>query len=365
MGEVRDAGHDVGFLEDDRAPGRVGEQGLEARDGGADGDAGALADVWAAAGEAGDLGNDFLHVVGDVDAEAGDIHGGGLLPHDRDFGLDGLGVVSADLRAVAVFEGRDDATAVGVVLRVGAGDDEDVEGKADAEAANLNVALFHDVEQPHLDALSQVRQFVDTEDAAIGARDEAVVDGEFVGEVAALGDLDGVHFADQVGDRDVRGGELLAVAVVAGEPANRRLLALFGDQPPPLLRDGGEGVLGDFGAVEHGGGIVEEGGEGADNAALGLATLAQQDDVLAGQDCILEGGNDGLIEALDAGEEGATLSYACNEVLAHLLADRAGGVATGAKLGQRLGAIGVIRALRRLAGGGVLSRHGWGPFGRA
>ena len=56
------------------------------------------------------------------------------------------------------------------------------------------------------------------EDAAIGARDEAVVDGRRVGQVAALGDLDRVDLADQVGDGDVGRGQLLGVAAVARQP---------------------------------------------------------------------------------------------------------------------------------------------------
>ena len=44
---------------------------------------------------------------------------------------------------------------------------------------------------------------------------------ELVGEVAALGDLDRVDLADEVGDRRVGGGQLLAEAVVAVHPLDR------------------------------------------------------------------------------------------------------------------------------------------------
>ena len=112
-------------------------------------------------------------------------------------------VVGPDLRAEAVLERRDDPAAVGVVLGVGAGDDVQVERQADRVAADLDVALLHDVEQADLDPLGEVGQLVDGEDAAVRARDQAVVDGQLVGEVAALGDLDRVDLADQVGDGDV------------------------------------------------------------------------------------------------------------------------------------------------------------------
>ena len=148
-----------------------------------------------------------------------------LLEHDRDLVLDRARIVRPDLRAEAVLERRDDPAAAGVVLRVGAGDDEQVERQAQRVAAHLDVALLEDVEQADLDALGEVGQLVDREDAAVGARDEAVVDGRRVGQVAALGDLDRVDLADQVGDGDVGRGQLLAVAAVARQPLDGRLVA--------------------------------------------------------------------------------------------------------------------------------------------
>ena len=53
------------------------------------------------------------------------------------------------------------------------------------------------------------------------------MDGEFVGEVASLRHFDWVDLADQVGDGDVGSGELLAVAVGAGDPADGGVVAEF------------------------------------------------------------------------------------------------------------------------------------------
>jgi hypothetical protein len=58
------------------------------------------------------------------------------------------------------------------------------------------------------------------------ARQQPVVDRQLVGEVAALGHLDGIDLADEVGDRDVRRGQLLAVAAIAGHPHDAGRLAL-------------------------------------------------------------------------------------------------------------------------------------------
>ena len=143
--------------------------------------------------------------------------------------VDRARVVRADLRTEAVLERRDDPPATGVVLGVRAGHDEEVERQAQRVAAHLDVALLEDVEEAHLDALCKVGQLVHGEDAAVAARDQAVVDGRLVREIAALGDLDGVDLADQVGDGDVRGGQLLAVATVTREPFDRRLVTLIRD----------------------------------------------------------------------------------------------------------------------------------------
>ena len=103
-------------------------------------------------------------------------------------------------------------------------------GQPDLVAPDLDVALLEHVEQADLDALGEVGQLVDGEDAAVGAGHEAVVEGQLVGEVAALGDLDGVDLADEVGDGGVGGGQLLAEALVAVDPVDRGVLAQLGDE---------------------------------------------------------------------------------------------------------------------------------------
>ena len=153
-----------------------------------------------------------------------------LLAHDRHLGLGVERVVRADLAAEAVLQRRDDAAAVGVVLGVRAGDQHDVERQADLVATDLHVALFEHVQQTHLDALGEVGDLVDREDAAVGARHQAVVQRELVAEVPTLGDLDGVDLADEVGDRGVGRGQLLAEAVVAVHPVDRRVVAVVLDQ---------------------------------------------------------------------------------------------------------------------------------------
>ena len=94
-------------------------------------------------------------------------------------------IVRADLAADAVLQRRDDLAARRVVFRVRGEDQHQVERQAHRIALNLHVAFLHDVEQADLDLAGQIGQFVDGEDAAIGARQQAVVDGQLVGDVLA------------------------------------------------------------------------------------------------------------------------------------------------------------------------------------
>ena len=130
-------------------------------------------------------------------------------------------VVRANFAADAVLERRDDFAARRVIFRVGGEHQHQVERQPHRIALNLHVAFLHDVEQAHLDLAGQVGQFVDGEDAAVGARQQAVVDGQLVGNiVAAARRLDGIDIADHVGDGHVGRGQLFHVAVLA-RPATR------------------------------------------------------------------------------------------------------------------------------------------------
>ena len=123
--------------------------------------------------------------------------------------------MGANLAADAVLERRDDFAARGVVLGIGGEDQQDIERQANRVALNLDVAFLHDVEQADLNFAGEIGQFVDGEDAAIGARQQAVVHGEFVAKVAAAaGGLDGIDVADDVGDGDVGRGQLFDVAML-------------------------------------------------------------------------------------------------------------------------------------------------------
>ena len=92
-------------------------------------------------------------------------------------------VVRADLRADAVLQRRDDLAARRVVFRVGGEHHQQVERQADGIALNLDVAFLKDVEQADLDLAGEVGQLVDAEDAAVGARQQPVVNRQLVGQL--------------------------------------------------------------------------------------------------------------------------------------------------------------------------------------
>ena len=166
--------------------------------------------------------------------------------------------MGAHLGAEAVLERGDDPAAVGVVLGVGAGDQQQVQRQPQRVAADLDVALLEHVEQRHLDALGEVGQLVDAEDAAVGARDQAVVHGLGVAERAALGDLDRVDVADEVADAGVGGGELLAVPLAAVQPVDRQGVAELGAQPAAARADRRVRVVVDLAAGDDRRPLVEQ-----------------------------------------------------------------------------------------------------------
>ncbi len=249
-------------------------------------------------------GHDLGHVVGHRDAHA--LGGRAAWPpgaRSSTSVVDLERVVRADLGAEAVLQRRDDPTAVRVVLGVGRREQHEVERQVDLVAAHLDVALLEHVEQADLDALGQVGQLVDGEDAAVRAGHEAVVQRELVGQVATLGHLDRVDLADQVGDRGVGGGQLLAVAPAAVHPLDRRVVPVLGDEVAGVPGHRGVRVVVDLGPGHDRHPLVEQLGEGADHAGLRLAPLPQEDHVVPGEQGVLELREHGVLVAEHDGEQ--------------------------------------------------------------
>ncbi len=187
-----------------------------------------------------------------------------------------------NLAADAVLERRDDLAAGGVILRVGGEGQHQIEREAHGISFDLHVAFLHDVEQAHLNLPGQVGQFIDGEDAAIGARQEAVVHGELAREiVAAARRFDRVDVADHVGDGDIGSGQLLDVAGLGGKVGDVRAVALLGDQIAAAPADGLIWIVMDLTPGDVRSGFVEQPREHANEAGLGLAAESQQDEIMA------------------------------------------------------------------------------------
>ena len=253
--------------------------------------------------------------------------GPGFLRGDGDAFIDGGGIVGANLGADAVFERRDDFAAGGVVLGIGAEDDGDVERQADGIALNLHVAFLHDVEQADLNFSREVGKFVDGEDAAIGAGQQAVVNGELARQfVAAAGGFDGIDVADQVGDGDVRRGEFFHVAVVGREIRNGSGVAEARDFFAAAAADGRVGIVANLAAGQIRHVRIEQRRQGAQDAAFGLAAQAEQNEIVPRENGIDDLRNNGVVVADDAGENAGVVvvTQTGDEVVAEFVFHAAG-----------------------------------------
>ncbi len=242
---------------------------------------------------------------------------------------DGVGsrrrVVGPNLGTDAVFERRNDFAARRVVFRIGREHQHDVELQANRVALHLNIALLQDVEEPHLNLAGQIGQFVDGEDAAIGARQQAIVHGQFVGQVQSrLCRLDRIDVADDVGDGDVGRGQLLDVARLAGEPRERHLVALARDPRAAGAADRIQRIVVNLAAGHDRNLFVEQIDQRAEDAALGLTAQAEQDEVVAREDRIDQLRDDRFVVADDAREQRFARLQLAHEVVADFLFDGAG-----------------------------------------
>ena len=215
----------VFLLVADSAPLGIGDDVLHAGNRKPLADAGALVDPLVLAGGEGDAFHHLAQELGHHQLVAVALAPGFLCSDGHAF-IDGRRIMSANFRADAVFQRSDDLAAGRVVLGIGGEHQSDIQRQADRIALNLHVAFLHDVEQPDLDLAGEIGQLVDGEDAAISARQQPVVDRQFVRElVPAARSLDGIDIADQVGDGHIRRGQLFHVAVLGREVDDGCLVA--------------------------------------------------------------------------------------------------------------------------------------------
>src|SRR5262249_9924549 len=141
----------------------------------------------------------------------------------------------------------------------------------------------------------------------------------------------------------------------------RRVTAL-GEACAARRADRGQRIVVDLAAGEHGHRLVEQAREQPRNASLGLTALAEQHDVLAAEDRVLDLRDDGLVVADDTGQERLAAPKARDEVVTHLLLDRLRAITAAAKLSDRarLGHDDVVATMLPTAVGVKVAGLSWG-----
>jgi hypothetical protein len=120
----------------------------------------------------------------------------------------------------------------------------------------------------------------------------------------------------------VRRGQLLHVARLARQPADRQVVA-FGLHPRQAVgRQRRHRVVVDLAARNHRQPLVKQRGERAQDARLRLAAKAEQDEVMARQHGVDQLRHDRVVVADDAGKERLFPAQPLREVLANFVADR-------------------------------------------
>src|SRR5262245_35558145 len=236
---IADPGSDYGLVVMQCAPLGVRHDALHHCDRQALADAGAFINAFIVTRDERDLFDDFADGFRDQKSKLVMIRiiaviavaiGPGLLLRDLDAFFYRSGVMSLNLRADPVLERRDNFAARRVIFGVGREDQQHVKWQPDRITLNLHVSFLHDVEQSDLNLSGQVRQFVDGDNAAVGAGQQAVMDRQLVREqVSSARRLDRVNVADDVRDGHVGRRQLFNISRVTINPVNRRIVALFGD----------------------------------------------------------------------------------------------------------------------------------------
>src|SRR5262249_2319582 len=197
------------------------------------------------------------------------------------------------------------------------------ERKTQRVALNLDVAFLHDVEQADLDFSGKVGEFVDGEDPPVGARQQTVVNGELVRQIAAPArGADGVNVPDNVGDSHVGSGQFFDVAKVARHPGDGRTVPVGGDALAASPADGLEGIVVDFAAGDDREFRSEGVDEPAENAALGLAAEPQKDEVVPREQSIDDLRDHRVVITLNAGEKRFAAFDRAQQVGADFVFDR-------------------------------------------
>jgi hypothetical protein len=250
-----------------------------------------------------------------------------LLVDDPILELDRSRIVRPDLRTETILQWRNYSTAICVVFRICRSDDEKVDWQANLESANLHILLFQDIKQANLDPFCQIREFVEIENAAVGAWNQAEGNDFLVAEIAPLCDLDRIDLSDQVRHGGVRRCQLFRITTIARHPVDGRCIPHLGNHRLAGIRYRSQWIVVDLGMRHDRYPRIEQLREAPGDPRFCLSAFTKQDDVMAGQDRVLQLRDHRVLIAVNPLEQGTVALELSDEVAAQLVAHAAGSVA--------------------------------------
>ncbi len=149
------------------------------------------------------------------------------------------------------------------------------------------------------------------------------MNGQLVGEMPTLRHLDRIHIADEIRHRSVRGSQFLTVPRRRLEPPNRDCVAVGGQAVFAVRTDGTVRRVVDLTTLHDRQQRIEQIDQTANEAGLGLATFAEENDVVARQNGPFERRNHRLFETDDPREQFVADPHPRHEVLTQFLLDGA------------------------------------------
>src|SRR3954470_19668715 len=110
-----------------------------------------------------------------------------------------------------VLQWRYNAAAVCIIFWICSEHKKNIQRHAQFKTANLNIALFENVEQRNLYTCLQVGYFINYKYAAIAARNNAIVNYTFICKAQAkISSFYWINITDQVGNANIRRSKLFA-----------------------------------------------------------------------------------------------------------------------------------------------------------
>ncbi len=271
--------------------------------------AGALVDLLVFARGKGYALDHFLHIVREMQGVTVAARPG-FLRCDRDTFFDRRWIMRADLRSDAVFQRGNDFSARRVVFRVGAENQREVERQTNRISLNLHVTFLHDVEQSNLNLSGKVWKFIDSEDAAIGAGKQAIVNRQFARElVSTASRFDGVDVANQIGNGHIGRRQFLDIALVGSEIGDRGVVTEACDFIAATAADRRVRIVVNLASREVRHLRIEQGRQRAQDAAFRLSSQSEKNEIVARENGVDDLWDDCVVITDNAGKDGSVAVF--------------------------------------------------------